>query len=117
MTEIQLIREMCCECNAIFNRYGIIDVAYYRGDDELLLYTAQGEIKIPKNEHDKIKEKAFELSEMEYLPCKECEGTGKTEVSDCSSLSASNCCGGCTKMVHCNECRGGGEIKNEYYYS
>lgn len=49
-------------------------------------------------------------SNMEnIITCNECLGEGSIDVMNCSNYS-NECCGGCTKKVMCECCRGMGEL-------
>ena len=50
------------------------------------------------------------MEKMEfYVTCSECMGDGSIDVMNCSNYS-NECCGGCTKQVMCECCRGMGEL-------
>ena len=71
-------------------------------------------IDVSNTEYSIIWNLAKKVCLIKYIECDECGGSGEKEVSDCHAMSASNCCGGCTKKVRCNECIDG-EVINEFY--
>lgn len=45
---------------------------------------------------------------MEKIKCRNCEGEGSYEAFTVCSKPMSNCCGGCTQQVSCEDCDGTG---------
>jgi hypothetical protein len=54
----------------------------------------------------------------QFIMCPECSGNGVVYEMISCGRSMSDCCGGCTRDVKCENCDGGGVIENEdfFYY-
>ena len=47
------------------------------------------------------------------MTCKECDGKGVVEAFIDCGKPASECCGGCTKEIECDNCNGSGETNDD----
>jgi hypothetical protein len=50
---------------------------------------------------------------LSFIDCSECEGTGKIEIFIDCGKPASECCGGCTKTIECETCKGDGQCQQK----
>jgi len=65
-----------------------------------------------------IEDQDFKLVDLDEdgcydVECGECDGEGSYDVMDCKDFS-NECCGGCTKNVECENCKGSGSVKKDY---